>query len=158
MRNYSPRTERIYVEAVARFARHFGRSPDQLDALFSLAMRDYADVLREMQYHGLPRQIIVERLVPSVADGLWMGFFPCAFVVMGHTHAPTATRVGAATYVNVGSWAGREAYAYGGMYVGTKYAVRCATCVGAGAACVVHDCVCGSTGGTGCVVKCADPD
>jgi 3-hydroxy acid dehydrogenase / malonic semialdehyde reductase len=31
--------------------------------------------------------------------------------------------------VNLGSWAGREAYAYGGMYVGTKYAVRALTYV-----------------------------
>ncbi len=31
--------------------------------------------------------------------------FPAPFVVMGHTHVPTAVRVGAATYINVGSWA-----------------------------------------------------
>jgi predicted phosphodiesterase len=31
--------------------------------------------------------------------------FPAAFVVMGHTHVPTATRAGEATYINVGSWA-----------------------------------------------------
>jgi integrase/recombinase XerD len=30
VRNYSPRTQEIYVQQVARFARHFGRSPDQL--------------------------------------------------------------------------------------------------------------------------------
>jgi 3-hydroxy acid dehydrogenase/malonic semialdehyde reductase len=29
--------------------------------------------------------------------------------------------------VNLGSWAGREAYVYGGMYVGSKYAVRALT-------------------------------
>ena len=31
--------------------------------------------------------------------------------------------------VNLGSWAGREAYEYGGMYVGSKYAVRALTYV-----------------------------
>lgn len=31
--------------------------------------------------------------------------FPAAFVVMGHTHVPAAVPAGAATYINVGSWA-----------------------------------------------------
>lgn len=35
--------------------------------------------------------------------------FPAAFVVMGHTHEPTAVRAGEATYINVGSWAEHEA-------------------------------------------------
>ncbi|MSQ97055.1 MAG: integrase, partial [Gemmataceae bacterium] len=30
LRNYSPRTEEAYVAAVAKLARHFNRSPDQL--------------------------------------------------------------------------------------------------------------------------------
>ena len=31
MRNFSPHTQAAYSRAVAHFARHFGRSPDQLD-------------------------------------------------------------------------------------------------------------------------------
>src|SRR5688572_23455293 len=38
LRNYAPRTISVYVSAVARFARHFNRSPDLLDAA---AVRDY---------------------------------------------------------------------------------------------------------------------
>ena len=30
VRNYSPKTQKIYVAQVARFARHFGVSPEQL--------------------------------------------------------------------------------------------------------------------------------
>jgi site-specific recombinase XerD len=31
LRNFAPKTIRLYVDNVARFARHFGKSPDQLD-------------------------------------------------------------------------------------------------------------------------------
>lgn len=34
--------------------------------------------------------------------------FPCAFVVMGHTHVPMSARVGNAVYLNTGSWAEEE--------------------------------------------------
>ncbi len=39
----------------------------QVEALFELATRDYATVLREMQYHGLRKQIIVEALVNTTS-------------------------------------------------------------------------------------------
>jgi integrase/recombinase XerD len=43
LRNYAPRTISVYVSAVARFARHFNRSPDLLDA----------DHVRQYQLHLL---------------------------------------------------------------------------------------------------------
>jgi integrase/recombinase XerD len=43
LRNYAPRTISVYLSAVARFALHFNRSPDQLDA----------DHVRQYQLHLL---------------------------------------------------------------------------------------------------------
>ena len=47
LRNYSPRTIEIYVAHVARFAKHFGRSPDLLGA----------EEMRAFQLHLLQRQV-----------------------------------------------------------------------------------------------------
>ena len=46
LRNYAPRTVSVYVSAVARFALHFGRSPELLDA----------DHVREHQLHLLQKK------------------------------------------------------------------------------------------------------
>jgi len=46
-RNYSPRTEETYIDAVARYARHFGKSPDQLGAAQAM---EYQIWLREHKH------------------------------------------------------------------------------------------------------------
>ncbi len=50
--------------------------------------------------------------------------FPAAFVVMGHTHIPVRIPVneGAATYINVGSWAEEEAEANAVVHEGSRAA------------------------------------
>jgi UDP-2,3-diacylglucosamine pyrophosphatase LpxH len=59
------------------------------------------------------RYFAKRRLVdPSVTLGERAGqlsrIFPAAFVVMGHTHVPVERPIGAATYINLGSWAEEE--------------------------------------------------
>lgn len=49
-----------------------------------------------------PTEHLVERA------GRLSRLFPAAFVVMGHTHVPTVTPAGDATYINVGAWAEDE--------------------------------------------------
>lgn len=46
------------------FLRDLAR-PAGLNTLYELALRDYASILREMQYWGLERKIIVEAMVPT---------------------------------------------------------------------------------------------
>lgn len=42
-------------------------TPHDVAELYGLATRDYSMVMREMQYAGLPRRIIVETLVPTIS-------------------------------------------------------------------------------------------
>ncbi|UZK67824.1 ATP-grasp fold amidoligase family protein [Sphingomonas sp. M1-B02] len=44
------------------------KSARQLDSLFSLASMDYSSILREMQYAGMRKQIIVEMLVDAASE------------------------------------------------------------------------------------------
>ena len=56
LRNYSPRTVECYVSAVARFARHFGRSPELLGA----------EHVRQYQLHLLARKASWSRFNQAV--------------------------------------------------------------------------------------------
>src|SRR5262245_45826261 len=56
LRNYAPRTISVYVAAVARFALHFGRSPDLLDA----------DHVRQYQLHLLAQKASWSRFNQAV--------------------------------------------------------------------------------------------
>ncbi|MGH7471490.1 MAG: tyrosine-type recombinase/integrase [Longimicrobiales bacterium] len=47
VRNYSPKTQKIYIDAVARFAAHFARSPEQLGA----------EEIRRYQVHLVEKRI-----------------------------------------------------------------------------------------------------
>jgi site-specific recombinase XerD len=77
IRNYSPTTIRAYILQVAQFAKHFGKSPDQLGAehirayqLFlvkegRLSLSTYIQVvcaLRFLYTHTLNRQVGIERI------------------------------------------------------------------------------------------------
>ena len=57
LRNYAPRTIATYVAAVARFAQHFGRSPEQLDA----------EHVRQYQLHLLAQHASWSRFNQAVA-------------------------------------------------------------------------------------------
>src|SRR5262245_13925673 len=56
LRNYAPRTIESYVAAVAHFARHFGRSPDQLGP----------KELRAFQLHLLQQRVSWSRFNQTV--------------------------------------------------------------------------------------------
>lgn len=50
VRNYSPRTQTVYIQHVARFAGHFGTSPDRLG---KEEIRSYLVQLVEARTHAL---------------------------------------------------------------------------------------------------------
>jgi integrase/recombinase XerD len=77
IRNYSPTTVRIYLHAIAEFAAHFGKPPDQLDAehirLYQLflvkekkvSLPTYIQVVCALRFfytHTLKRKISIERI------------------------------------------------------------------------------------------------
>lgn len=53
LKNFSPKTIKVYVHAVAKFARHFGRSPDELDH------EDVRDYLLHLLEQGRARSTCV---------------------------------------------------------------------------------------------------
>lgn len=57
-----------HASGAATFLRH-APSEREVRALHDLARRDYATILREMQYWRLPKTIIVEAMVPARASG-----------------------------------------------------------------------------------------
>ncbi|WP_374297164.1 ATP-grasp fold amidoligase family protein [Sphingomonas sp.] len=57
-----------HASGAATFLRP-ARSADDVEALHALATRDYATILREMQYWRLPKTIIVETMVPVRTSG-----------------------------------------------------------------------------------------
>lgn len=52
LRNYSPKTINAYVAAVAQFAKHFGRSPDQLTAEEIRQWQVYLRDVRNVSWSG----------------------------------------------------------------------------------------------------------
>ena len=58
LKNFSPKTIKVYVHAVSRFARHFGRSPDQL------SQEDVRNYLVRLMERGVARSTGV--LVPML--------------------------------------------------------------------------------------------
>lgn len=48
---------------------HSVSGANDVAGLYDLATSDYANVMREMQYVGMPPQVIVERLIPTMDDG-----------------------------------------------------------------------------------------
>ena len=47
LRNYSPRTISCYVSAIARFAQHFGRSPEGTSAARTPGNTNFLDLLEQ---------------------------------------------------------------------------------------------------------------
>lgn len=76
LKNFSPKTIKVYVHAVAKFAKHFGRSPDQL------GQEDVRNYLVHMMERGLARSTAVLRvtrfgtfsLISSPVRTVWRNF------------------------------------------------------------------------------------
>ena len=79
IRNFSPHTRRAYIRYVARFARHFGRSPEQLGPEH---WYDKDSVLRATPTPGLPgkyMEVTVIGLEPTIGQLSIYGFIVRGF-------------------------------------------------------------------------------
>ena len=56
-RNYSPRTEETYINAVAQFARHFGKSPEVLGAKEILEYQTYLRDERKVSFSAFNQSV-----------------------------------------------------------------------------------------------------
>lgn len=73
-------------------------------AVFVLA---FVWALLHLELSSLRPSVDPAKLMAERAEDL-VRLFPASFVVMGHTHVPDTRQLGAATYVNLGSWAEGE--------------------------------------------------
>ena len=73
IRNYSPRTIKVYIERVAQFARHFGQSPDQLGVEHIRAFQLYLVQRKKTSWSQFNQSVCALRFFYRVCLGKrWM--------------------------------------------------------------------------------------